>query len=144
MTALAASLSGYFTDASVNTWYPLLAKPSWNPPASVFGPVWTVLYAMMTVAAWRVWKVAGWAGAKTALILFFVQLGLNAAWSGLFFRLHRPDLALAEILLLWCIIAMTLVAFRSHDRWAGALLAPYWVWVGYAATLNYAIWRLNS
>ena len=124
-------------------WYASLAKPTWNPPGWVFGPVWSALYAMMAVAAWLVWKRGGFAAQRKPLGLFLVQLSLNAAWTPLFFGLKRPDLAFAEILLLWAAIAATLAAFRKVDRPAAWLLAPYLAWVSFAAVLNGTIWRLN-
>lgn len=124
-------------------WYAALNKPSWQPPTWVFGPVWTTLYVMMAVAAWLVWRQGGFARQRGPLTLFFVQLALNAAWSPLFFALKRPDLAFAEILLLWGAIAWTIVVFRRVHRGAAALLVPYLAWVTFAAVLNGTLWRLN-
>ena len=124
-------------------WYAALTKPAWNPPDAVFAPVWTLLYALMAVAAWIVWQRAGFSGAGPALALFVVQLALNALWSYLFFGLHRIDLALIEILALWlAILVLTALVWRQDWR-AGALLLPYLAWVGFAACLNFALWRLN-
>ena len=125
-------------------WYAGLTKPSWNPPSSVFAPVWSTLYVLMGIAAWLVWRPAGFAGARGALRLFFLQLILNALWSYLFFGLHRPDLALIEIIVLWLTILATTIAFWRHSVPAGALLAPYLAWVGFATALNFTLWRLNS
>lgn len=125
-------------------WYAALAKPSWNPPGWVFGPVWTTLYAMMAVAAWRVWRRGGFAAQRRALGLFLVQLTLNAAWSPLFFGLKRPDLAFAEILVLALFIVLTIRAFRAVDCPAAGLLVPYLAWVCFAAVLNGTLWRLNA
>jgi tryptophan-rich sensory protein len=125
-------------------WYASLAKPSWNPPNAVFGPVWTVLYALMAVSAWLVWRRAGFSGAGAALGLFVFQLVLNALWSYLFFGLHRPDIAFFDIVVLWVgILAVTLLFWRV-DRIAGALMLPYLAWVGFAAYLNYTLWRMNA
>ena len=124
-------------------WYDALRKPPFQPPKSVFGPVWTVLYAAMGVAAWRVWRRAGWGGARRPLTLFLVQLALNVAWSWLFFAWRRPDLASVEIVVLWLAILATLLAFRRVDRPAAWLLAPYLAWVTFATALTIAIWRLN-
>lgn len=124
-------------------WYASLVKPSWNPPNYLFGPVWTVLYALMAVAAWLVWRQAGWGGAAMALGLFVFQLGLNALWSYLFFGLHRMDLALLEIVCLWLAILATMVAFWMKNHAGGALLAPYLAWVTFASYLNYVLWSLN-
>lgn len=125
-------------------WYASLNKPAWNPPGWIFGPVWTALYSMMAVAAWLVWKRGGFNAQRRPLTLFLVQLALNAAWTPLFFGLHWTGVAFAEILLLWLAIAATLLMFRSVNRVAGWLLAPYLAWVCFAAVLNFALWRLNS
>ena len=124
-------------------WYATLTKPAWNPPSSVFAPVWTVLYTAMGVAAWLVWRRAGFAGASAALALFGTQLVLNALWSYLFFGLHRPGAAFADIVALWVVILVVAVLFWRVDWRAGALMAPYLVWVGFASCLNFALWRLN-
>jgi tryptophan-rich sensory protein len=124
-------------------WYASLAKPSWNPPAAVFAPVWTALYTMMGVAAWLVWKRVGFAGAGLALGLFVVQLALNALWSYLFFGAHRPDLAFYEIVVLWLAILAVMLLFWRVDWRAGALLAPYLAWVGFASFLNFTLWQMN-
>jgi len=142
VTFAAAFVGGIFTRQSVSTWYQDLVKPGWTPSGWVFGPVWSVLYAMMGVSAWLVWRRVG-SAIRRPLMLFAAQLMLNAAWSLLFFGLRRPDLAFAEIVLLWCLILATMLAFRPVSRLAGALLIPYLAWVTYAAALNAAIWRLN-
>ncbi len=125
-------------------WYATINKPTWNPPNYLFGPVWSVLYVLMGVSAWLIWRKAGLSGAGGALGLFVVQLGLNALWSYLFFGLHRPDLAFMEIIVLWGAILVVTVLFWNHDRVAGALLLPYLAWVSFASFLNYTLWRLNS
>jgi len=138
-----------FAAAAVGTrfmpgaWYASLAKPAWNPPNWIFGPVWTLLYILMGVAAWLVWRRVGWTGARLALGLFILQLVLNAAWSWLFFGLHRPDLAFVDICALWGLILAVAVLFGRVDRLAAALLVPYLAWVGFATVLNFTIWRLN-
>ena len=124
-------------------WYASLAKPAWNPPSAVFAPVWTLLYAMMGVAAWLVWRQMGFRGAALPLSLFLVQLVLNALWSYLFFGLHRPDLALLDIVTLWVTILVVLVLFWRVSVPAGILLLPYLCWVGFASFLNFTLWRLN-
>lgn len=124
-------------------WYASLVKPSWTPPPFVFGPVWTVLYTLMAIAAWLVWRRAGFGGARAALTAFGVQLALNALWSYLFFGLHKPGLALLEIAALWMAILLTLVLFWRVDRSAGALLIPYLAWVSVATSLNAVLWWLN-
>ena len=125
-------------------WYAALAKPAWNPPNWIFAPVWTVLYLLMGVAAWLVWRQAGFGGASAALSLFVVQLVLNALWSYLFFGLQRLDLALVDIVVLWGTILAVAVLFWGANRLAGALLVPYLAWVGFATVLNFVLWRLNK
>lgn len=124
-------------------WYATLAKPSWNPPSSVFAPVWSTLYVLMGVAAWLVWRKVGFSGASVALGLFVFQLVLNALWSYLFFGAHRPDLAFVDIVALWLIILATTIAFWRVAVPAGVLLLPYLCWVGFASALNLQLWRLN-
>jgi translocator protein len=138
-----AALGSVFTSSAMPEWYMSLEKPAFNPPSWVFGPVWTLLYAMMAVAAWLVWREAGFDGATPALSMFFVQLALNLAWSGIFFGLREPGWAMLEILALWGAIVVTMVLFFRHSSVAGWLLAPYLLWVSFAAVLNAAIWRLN-
>jgi tryptophan-rich sensory protein len=125
-------------------WYASLTKPSWNPPNAIFGPVWSVLYVLMAVAAWLVWRKAGFSGAGAALSLFVVQLALNALWSYLFFGQHRPDLAFYDIIALWAAILSVAVLFWRVDHVAGGLIMPYLAWVTFASYLNFVIWRLNS
>lgn len=125
-------------------WYASLRKPSWNPPGWVFGPVWSALYVAMAVAAWRVWLQASSPARRRALGAFFAQLALNALWTPLFFGLHRPGVAFAEIVFLWLAIAWTIAAFRPVHRAAAWLLAPYLAWVTFAAVLNFTLWRLNA
>jgi tryptophan-rich sensory protein len=136
----AASLGAFFMPGE---WYASLKKPSWNPPGWIFGPVWTALYAMMAVAAWLVWRRGGFAAQRRPLGWFLAQLALNAAWTPLFFGLHWPGVAFAEIVLLWLAIVATLAAFRPVNRAATFLLVPYLLWVTFAAALNFALWRLN-
>ena len=125
-------------------WYAALAKPAWTPPGAVFGPVWTILYVLMGVAAWLVWRKAGFAGAGTALTLFIVQLVLNALWSYLFFGAHQLLPAFIEVVVLWVLILATMLSFWRIIPAAGVLLIPYLCWVAFAATLNFQIWRLNG
>ena len=146
---LVAWLAATFTAAWIGSrympgaWYVSLVKPSWNPPNAIFGPVWSVLYVLMGVAAWLVWKKAGFSGAGIALILFVVQLALNALWSYLFFGLHRPDMAFIDIVALWVAIVAVAALFWRVDRLAGGLLVPYAAWVTFASYLNFVLWRLN-
>jgi tryptophan-rich sensory protein len=125
-------------------WYAQLRKPSWTPPGYLFGPVWSLLYLSMGVAAWLVWKRGGFAGAPAALTLFLIQLAFNGLWSWLFFGLLRPDLAFVDIAILWCLIVATGVAFWHQSTVAGILMIPYLVWVSFAALLNFSIWRMNT
>ncbi|MGC4042700.1 MAG: TspO/MBR family protein [Armatimonas sp.] len=128
---------------STRDWYATLVKPAWSPPAWVFGPVWTTLYALMAVAAWLVWQRGGWRAQGTALGLFVAQWVLNALWTPLFFGLHNAGLAFAEITGLWVTLAATLLTFWRVRKLAGILLLPYLLWVSFAAMLNFSIWQLN-
>ena len=139
--SFATSIPGIW--ARPGAWYEALDKPFFTPPGWVFGPAWTTLYVLMGVAAWRVWREAGFAEAKVALALFFVQLLFNAAWSPVFFGMRRMDLAFPVIVALWLFIAATIGAFAQHDRPAAWLLAPYLGWVTFASALNLALWRMN-
>ncbi len=138
------AIGGIATSSSVGSWYAALNKPSFNPPSAVFGPVWTALYILMALAAWRVWRnPAGDDRRRPALILYGVQLALNLAWSLIFFGLRRPDLAMIEIAVLLVAILATTAAFARIDRPAAWMMAPYIAWVSFASALNFAIWRLN-
>ncbi len=137
-----AALGGWATSTSVGSWYATLNKPSFNPPNWIFSPVWTLLYAMMGVAAWRIWRQDGRL-LSLPLVVFAVQLLLNLAWSFLFFGRRDPQAALIDILLLVVAIAATLRLFLRRDRLAGWLMVPYLAWVGFATILNLAIVRLN-
>ncbi len=143
VTFAAASIGALATNSSVATWYPTLAKPSWNPPGWVFGPVWSALYLMMATAAWRVSLHTENPERRSALTWFFVQLGLNALWSCLFFGLRRPGLAFAEILVLWSTLVIILIKFARLDRLAAVLWLPYLAWVTFASVLNGTVWWLN-
>jgi benzodiazapine receptor len=137
----AASATAVFV--STGGWYARLAKPPWNPPAWVFGPVWTLLYAMMATAAWWVWRHGGRTANQRALRLFLLQWVLNALWTPLFFGLHSPGWAFADILALWAVLAATVLSFWRVSVVAGVLLSPYLAWVTFAAALNFEIWQLN-
>ena len=139
----AAGLGGFVTAPNIPNWYADLAKPTWNPPDWIFGPVWTTLYVMMAVAAWRVWKQKGFGAARLALGAFLAQLLFNVAWSGLFFGLRRPLLGLVDIVFLWIAIVVTMVLFFRREAVAGVLLIPYLLWVSFAAFLNLRLWQLN-
>lgn len=141
-TAAAAGLGSVATQRS-GEFYAQLTSPDWAPPGEVFGPVWTVLYLLMAISAWLVWRIAGFAHARTALALYVVQLVFNALWSWLFFAWQMGAAALADIVLLWVLIVATIVAFWRHHRLAAVLLVPYLLWVGFATALNHAMWSLN-
>jgi tryptophan-rich sensory protein len=142
LCAAASALGSYFTSPAIPGWYAELNKPAWLPPNAAFPIVWTVLYALMAVSAWLVWRTGG-PHAPAALAAFGVQLALNVAWSLLFFRLHLIGAALAEIVALWlAILAAAVLSYRVRPL-AGLLYLPYLAWVGFAAALNLAIWRLN-
>lgn len=153
VSEMAGAVGSIFTAGSIDTWYTALAKPSFNPPNWVFAPVWTLLYFLMGVAAFLVWSSAT-AGVgeqarqekrkvKIALVLFGVQLLLNALWSIIFFGLRSPGGALVEIVFLWLAIAATISAFAKVSKLAASLLVPYILWVSFALCLNYSIYTLN-
>lgn len=147
----AAWLAVSFTAAAVGSaasiqagsFYTQLMRPEWAPPSGLFGPVWTILYALMGIAAWLVWRVGGFRAARTALTLFLVQLAVNALWSWLFFGWQRGGLAFADIILLWALIVATFISFWRIRPLASALLIPYLLWVSFASALNYSVWQLN-
>jgi len=124
-------------------WYERLVKPSWRPPNRLFPPVWSILYVMIAVSGWLIWREAGFSGAAVPLTVFFVQLALNAAWTPIFFGLHRIDLGLATIILVWMSIVATIVVFYPVSSLAAFLLIPYLLWVTFAVALNLSIWRHN-
>jgi tryptophan-rich sensory protein len=142
LTFSAAGIGSIATTPNIATWYAGLAKPSWNPPNWIFGPIWTLLYISMAVAAWRVWRQGElW---RWSLALFAVQLVLNAAWSWLFFGLHLPGVAFIEIVAMLAAILATTIAFWPRSMAAGILMLPYLGWVAFASVLNFTIWRLNG
>jgi tryptophan-rich sensory protein len=142
VTFVAAAI-GAAASVNAGAFYAQLVRPEWAPPAWLFGPVWTVLYLAIGIAAWLVWRVGGFRAARGALTLFLAQLALNALWSWLFFGWHRGALAFADILLLWALIIATLIAFWRVRVLAGCLLVPYLLWVSFASVLNHAVWQLN-
>jgi benzodiazapine receptor len=141
--SFAAAAAGAVATSSAGSFYEQLTRPGWAPPATLFGPVWTLLYFLMGIAAWLVWRERGFAGARVPLSLFRVQLALNGLWSWLFFNWQRGAWALGEVLLLWAVILATLVAFWRVRPLAGMLLLPYLAWVSFATALTYALWRAN-
>jgi tryptophan-rich sensory protein len=130
-------------DADAGAFYEQLVRPSWAPPGWLFAPVWSVLYVLMGVAAWLVWRERGFKEGRTALVLFIVQLGANALWTWLFFAWRQGALAFAEIILLWCLIVATAAAFRRLNTVAAVLLVPYLAWVTFASALTFSTWLLN-
>jgi tryptophan-rich sensory protein len=143
MASFAAGAIGAVASVSAGAFYGSLSQPSWAPPAWLFGPVWSVLYILIGVAAWLVWRTNGFSGAATALKLFVIQLLANALWTWLFFVWHLGAISVAEIALLWLLIAATLVAFWRLHRFAALLLLPYLAWVSFASALTFSLWRLN-
>lgn len=139
---VAASI-GAAASVRAGTFYAALVRPHWAPPGSVFGPVWSVLYVLMGVAAWLVWREGGFRERRGALVLFLAQLAANALWSWLFFAWHRGAFAFGDIALLWVLIVGTVVSFWRVRRLAGAMLLPYLAWVSFAAVLNWSVWQLN-
>jgi len=138
-----ASAVGAIASIQARSFYGQLTQPEWAPPGWLFGPVWTVLYALMAIAAWLVWRSGGFRAHRDALTLFLLQLALNALWSWLFFAWMLGAWAFFEIVLLWILIVATLVSFWRVRPVAGFLLVPYLLWVSFASALNYALWQLN-
>lgn len=139
----AAAALGAWASTSAASFYTTLALPSWAPPASLFGPVWTLLYAMMAIAAWLVWRERGTAATRPALTLYLLQLGVNALWSWLFFGWRLGALAFVDILLLVVLVVATLIAFARIRALAALMLLPYLAWITFASALNFAVWRAN-
>jgi tryptophan-rich sensory protein len=138
-----AGVSGWWTAREIPGWYRTLTRPAIALPNWIFGPAWTLLYALMAVAAWQIWRSPTSSGRTWGLALFLVQLGLNFAWSLIFFRCHAIVGALAEVVLLWAAIGATILLFGRVAPAAAWLMAPYWAWVTFAALLNEEFWRLN-
>lgn len=143
VTFLAAAV-GAVPSAGARDFYGVLTKPAWAPSPGVFGPVWTVLYILMAVAAWLVWRREGPAAARVPLALYGIQLALNALWTWLFFRWRLGGWALAEIIVLWLVLLLTVFRFWRVRAAAGALLLPYWAWVTFATALTAATWQRNQ
>ncbi|MEM8660732.1 MAG: TspO/MBR family protein [Pseudomonadota bacterium] len=143
IVCFAASAIGALASVQARSFYQQLTQPAWAPPGWVFGPVWTVLFAFMAIAVWLVWRNGGFQSNRTALTVFFIQLGFNALWSWLFFAWNFGMMAFIEVLILWLFILTTLVLFWRKSKLAGALFMPYLMWVSFAAALNYSLWQLN-
>ena len=138
-----AGIGGRWTAGEITGWYRTLARPAIAPPNWVFGPVWTLLYGLMALAAWRIWLAPPSPGRSWAIGLFLVQLALNLAWTWIFFRKHALGAALIEVVILWAAIGATTMAFSRVEVGAGWLMAPYLAWVSFATVLNAAFWQLN-
>lgn len=143
LLTFAAAALGAVASANAAGFYARLEQPAWAPPAWLFGPVWTLLYALIGIAAWLVWRAHGWRGAAGALTLFIVQLALNALWTWLFFAWHNGALAFAEIVLLWLMIVATALVFYRLHKLAALLMLPYLAWVSFATALSWAMWQRN-
>jgi benzodiazapine receptor len=143
LTTFVAAISGAVTAKTAVAFYASLKKPSWAPPSWLFGPAWSVLYLLMSIAAWTIWRDHGFDGARTELVLYFVQLALNAGWSWFFFVKRDGQQALIEVLFLWTAIVATLIGFWRLSPSAGILFVPYLMWVSFATALTYSVWRRN-
>ena len=138
------AVSGLLTASEIISWYATLNKPSFNPPNSIFSPVWTTLYIFMAISLWLVWrKNIPISIKRNAILIFAIQLILNFFWSIIFFSLHQPLFAFIEIIFLWIFILLSIIKFRPISKPASNLLIPYLLWVSFASVLNFAIWRLN-
>lgn len=143
IVSFAASVVGAIASINAQSFYVGLNQPIWAPPAWLFGPVWTMLYAMMAVAAWLVWRRGGFKANQSALSLFLLQLILNGLWSWMFFAWNLGAGSFVNIFILWAAIFITLIMFWHRDKLAGVLLVPYLLWVSFASALNYTVWQLN-
>jgi tryptophan-rich sensory protein len=143
VVSFSASAVGAVASMQAKSFYSQLDQPNWAPSPGIFGPVWTVLYALMGIAAWLVWRSGGFRPNRQALALFLLQLALNALWSWFFFAWQRGALAFVDILALWILILATLVSFWRVRPLAGVLLIPYLLWVSFASALNYYLLQLN-
>lgn len=139
---LMGGLGAFFTLSSVSSWFVTLNKPSWNPPSWLFGPVWTLLYVLMGIACYLIWK-SDHPQKKTLLKLYAVQLILNALWSPAFFGMQSPFLGLMVIIPLWIAIVLCIIQFKKLSPLASGLMVPYLLWVTFATALNTAIFVLN-
>ena len=143
MLTFVAAAAGGLGSANAPQFYGQLVLPGWAPPAWLFGPVWSLLYLMMGIAAWQVWRSAGISGARVALVLYLVQLVANSLWSWLFFAWQVGLLAFVEILILWSLIVATLITFSQVSKIAALLLVPYLLWVTFASALTWKSWQMN-
>jgi tryptophan-rich sensory protein len=143
-TLAIGGISGYFTSSAITGWYTTIQKPSFNPPNYLFGPVWTILYALMGFSLYKIITSPSSESKTKAYIIFGVQLTLNFFWSIIFFNLQQPGFALIEIVVLWGFILGMIITFRKIDRTAGLIQIPYLLWVSFATLLNASIWWLNK
>jgi tryptophan-rich sensory protein len=140
---LAGIIGSIFTTPAIPDWYASLEKPSFSPPNWLFAPVWTFLFLLMGITLYMIWQAYPKKQAKSALLFFLIQLGLNILWSVIFFGLKSPLIAFVEIVILWLAILLTMIKTFEVSKVAGYLLVPYILWVNFAAVLNYFLWRLN-
>jgi len=138
----AGFIGSFFTTPAIPGWYANLQRPTFTPPSWLFAPVWTILFVLMGISLYLVWRKDAKSRAG-AMVIFGIQLALNVGWSALFFGLRSPFLGFLEIIALWTAIAVTIVKFSRISRTAAWLLVPYIAWVSFAAVLNFAVWRLN-
>ena len=143
LVSFAAASIGAVASLDAASFYGQLVRPGWAPPSWLFAPVWTLLYVLMGVAAWLVWRAHGFRAGRTALVLFLIQLAANALWTWLFFAWHQGAGAMVEILLLWMLIVATIASFGHLNVTAALLMVPYLAWVTFAAALTLSVWRLN-
>lgn len=136
-------IGSFFTTPSISSWYAFINKPSFSPPNWLFAPAWTLLYILMGISAFLIWKKRDNLKTKQALIFYSIQLILNALWSIIFFGMHNLGLAFLEIIILWMFILITLIKFYKINKTAGLLFVPYLLWVSFASILNFAVWMLN-
>ncbi len=144
LLVFAAAAAGGLASASAGSFFMELDRPLWAPPAWLFGPAWTVLYLLMGVASWPVWRRGGFSEARPALTLYIVQLVLNGMWTWLFFVMRSGSLAFVEIIILWILILATIIAFWRKNRLAAVMLVPYLIWVAYASALTFSLWQRNQ
>ena len=135
---------GFFTVKEIASWYVTLHKPNFNPPNYLFGPAWSVLYVLMGISLYIIWKQPPSAQRKQAITIFLIQFTLNIIWSFIFFNQHQILWALADIIAMWLLILLTIFSFAKLNKTAAWLLVPYISWVSFATLLNAAIWMLNN
>jgi tryptophan-rich sensory protein len=143
LLSFAAAAIGAIASANAGEFYALLIRPDWAPPGWLFAPVWSVLYFLMGLAAWLVWRSHGFKAGRTALVLFIMQLAANALWTWLFFAWRQGAAAFVEIVLLWALIVAMIMSFRRLSVLAALLMLPYLAWVTFATALTLAVWQLN-